>query len=94
MRKKISAVTFAVIALMGIAGIYSRQSFKTNQDTENDLLLENAAALARIESDGSSNYWTCWSQSMDSDGGFWRCGNPCVWVDGQKGVDEKGRCYK
>lgn len=87
------AVAAVVVAAVGY-GVYLNQ----NKDkVMSDLLLANAEALAAFEDNnpggGSSSSWPCWSKQKKGSG-YWRCGNPCQWIDGVGADGPEGRCYK
>ena len=87
-QKMMLAAIAAVISVGGGAGF---NAYRTNSSAS-DILLANAEALSNDEQGGSSTSWTCWSQSKKSSGGFWRCGNPCMWIDGQNGTSGQDTC--
>ena len=93
MKKRIM-IPAAIAAVMGVGAYFGHAT--ATPAGESDLLLANAEALAdrSNEGGGSSNSWPCWSQSAKSSGGYWKCGAPCEWVDGEKGTDGLSRCYK
>ena len=89
MKKKLMLA--AIAAVVGVGGFAGFNAFQNNSSAS-DILLTNAEALSNDEQGGSSTSWTCWSQSKKSSGGFWRCGNPCMWVDGEKGISGQAIC--
>lgn len=92
MSMKKLCIPATIVALVAV-GVCFGHATATPSD-ESDLLLANAEALAQDDEGGSSTSWLCWSQSKSSNGGFWRCGNPCTWIDAAKGEGSEGRCYK
>ena len=89
MRKVIFATAFVVMS--GIALAYGMGAFRS-QDNIAALQLDNAEVLAQNES-GSSSSWDCWSSSQYEGGsGFWRCGQPCQWLENKKGIGSTDRC--
>lgn len=90
MRKNVfKAAMVAAFAFVAGYGVYASQ-----QGTETpDWVMANIEALAQNEGGGSSNSWSCWSQEKRGSG-YWRCGNPCVFVDGASGKGTEGKCYK
>jgi hypothetical protein len=81
----------AIAAVAGVAGYFSYDSMtETREFTDNEMA--NIEALA--DEEGSSNSWPCWSEAKNSGGGFWRCGSPCLWIDGLTGTGPISRCYK
>lgn len=87
------AVAAVVVVAVGY-GVYLNQS---KDKVMSDLLLANAEALAAFEDNnsggGSSSSWPCWSKQKKGSG-YWRCGNPCQWIDGVGADGPEGRCYK
>lgn len=85
----IKAAFVAAFASIAGYGVYTSQ-----QKVEmSDLAKANVEALAQNEDGGSSNSWSCWSQEKKGSG-YWRCGNPCKYVDGASGKGTEGKCYK
>lgn len=93
--KKVILV-FVGIAVAGISA-YTAHRANSAKDWAEDLLLENAEALAEYESGGgggSSNSWKCWSKTEKDGGGVWICGNPCVFnPDLKASKSSDGWCY-
>lgn len=87
--KKIFNVTlyFALVLFTGY-NIYTSQ----REDEMSDLAIANIEALASGEG-GSSSSWSCWSKEKKGTG-YWRCGNPCQFIDGATGTGTEGKCYK
>ena len=90
MKKKILSGLFA-LAFLATAGYGVDKSMKSETDLS-DLALANVEALANNEDGGSSNNWDCWSQEK-SGSGYWRCGNPCAFIDGKGGKGATSKCY-
>lgn len=84
-------IIFAIVAIsLGVIGHQANRAVKpTHVFTETEL--QNIEALTQDENSSAS--WPCWSKAKKSDGGFWRCGSPCVWVDGLIGTGTESRCY-
>ena len=87
---KKTVIAAAIVAAVGFSAYLGFRPDLTFSLPE--LQLANAEALSNDEQGGSSTSWTCWSQSKKSSGGFWRCGNPCMWIDGQNGTSGQETC--
>lgn len=87
----------AIVAVLVAAVGYGAYQNQVKDKTMSDLILANAEALASFENNepggGSSLSWTCWSEQKRGSG-YWKCGNPCSWIDGAGGKGPEGRCYK
>lgn len=87
------AVAAVIVAAAGY-GVYQNH---VKDEMMSDLVLANAEALAAFEGDnpggGSSTSWPCWSKQKNGSG-YWKCGNPCEWMDGVGADGPEGRCYK
>jgi len=63
--------------------------------TQEMISMANIEALANENEEpgdgGSSSQWSCWS-AQKSGSGYWRCGNPCQWVDDFGGSGPKSKC--
>lgn len=90
MKKKL--LIFSAIALMTCCSYFAYGSFQSGNSLS-DLQLANVEALSKGEG-GSSDSWGCWSNFGQGGGGCWRCGSPCRWYDGVKGVGDAGMCWK
>ena len=92
MKKNIIKV--ALVAVVGlIAGINVFKAQKA--EVLSDVAMANVEALANNENNngGSSNSWDCWSQQKPGYG-YYRCGNPCVWVENFSGEGSSSKCFK
>ena len=93
MKKKFIRATF-VAAIVMACGINVFNAQKS--ETLSEIALANVEALANIEIDnggGSSNSWDCWSQQKPGYG-YYRCGNPCEWVDDFSSEGTSSKCFK
>lgn len=90
--KKVILV-FVGIAVAGISA-YTAHRANSAKDWAEDLLLENAEALAEYESGGggSSQSWDCYS-AVQEGMGVWVCGNSCTWNEHRSGIGNVGKCY-
>ena len=79
------------VAAAVFAGYSAYNTQNSNELT--GLALENVEALAYGNENSSSNNWDCWSQEKNGSG-YWRCGNPCLWIDGHGGKGNVSKCYK
>ena len=86
MKKTLITLTL-VGALISGYNVYKSQ----NEKDFSTAALANVEALAEEET-GSSSNWDCWSQEKKGDG-YWRCGNPCKWIDGHGGKGDASKCY-
>lgn len=89
MNKKLFGSMVVAAAMLTGYSAYDAQ----NKKELSDAVLANVEALAKDESGGSSNNWDCWSNEKKGTG-YWRCGNPCQWIDGHGGVGNTSKCYK
>lgn len=92
MSKKYLIVTL-ILVVVGVAGGFNAYN-QSQTPQASDVALANIEALAGdgpSGEGGSSSSWQCWSQAGRGQG-FWRCGNPCEWIDGKGGKDEPGEC--
>ena len=87
--KKIFSTVAIVAALFAGYSAYNAQ----NSNELSDIALANVEALAGSDEGASSNNWDCWSQEKKGSG-YWRCGNPCKWIDGHGGKGNVSKCYK
>lgn len=84
-------VFISILAIGGGLGVHLNH---LNSYTNLSLCIKNVEALADPDQGGSSDGWDCWSQQDRSALGYWKCGNPCEWVDGYGGSGTSGKCYK
>lgn len=92
MKKKLYCAI--LILILAIAGGVSVNLDNLNSYTNLSQIMKNVEALANPDEGGSSDSWDCWSQQDRSALGYWKCGNPCTWVDGYGGSGTSGKCYK
>ena len=92
MYKKVLKVAF-VVAIAVVAGINVFNAQKT--EVLSDVAMANVEALANTENNngGSSNSWECWSQQKPGYG-YYRCGNPCEWINDFAGEGPSSKCFK
>gem|GEM_PF-1568491 len=91
MKKQI--VGSMIAAAIGVVGLLNMDFGSKKKDELSALNLANIEALAQGESGGgSSSNWSCWSQEEEGYG-YWRCGNPCTFIDGRGGKGSEGKCY-
>lgn len=88
------------VPLMGalVLGVTAYAGYRTydayvEKETESNLLLENAEALAENNEGGSSESWDCYSGVVEGFG-VWVCGNPCKWEEHRSGTGNISKCYK
>ncbi len=89
MKKKLFGTMVVAIAMFASYSAYDVQ----NESELTITVLANVEALANDEGEGSSNTWPCWSEQRKGSG-YWRCGNPCKWVDNYGAKGTKSDCYK
>ena len=87
--KKLFSTMAVAAALFAGYNAYSGQ----NSNELSDVALANVEALAESTDSPTSNNWDCWSQEKKGSG-YWRCGNPCQWIDGHGGKGNASKCYK
>ncbi len=87
MKKLIIFAGAMLLLAAGTVGFFASRPMSAQEA----LILKNVAAIAQGEG-GSSNNWACWSQEKKGTG-YWRCGDPCQWVDGAGGKGTEGKCY-
>ena len=87
MKKVIFATAF--VAVSGFALAYGMDAFRS-QDKVAALQLDNAEVLAGNE--GGSFNGSCWTTTRPGGTGFWRCGYPCIWVEGYSPVGSLSIC--
>ncbi len=90
MRKIKFLVASLLFCAMSYAG-YMGYERVTMSEAER-FMLANVEALTSGEG-GSSTSWDCWSRQEDGNGGYWRCGSPCVWINGAVGKGRTRPCY-
>ncbi len=92
MKTRLTLCTAAAVTI--ISSTYLSFSTSSNGAREfSDLELANIEALSDEEG-GTSTSWTCWSKQKEGKGGYWRCGNPCQWIDDREADGPKGKCFK
>lgn len=79
-----------VISAIAVTAVWNASLGIKSNDLSN-VILANVEALTSGEG-GSSSNWDCWSQEK-SGNGYWRCGNPCKWIDGVGGKGSTSKCY-
>ena len=87
MKKVIFATAF--VAMSGLALACGIGTFR-DQEAKATLQLANAEVLAGNE--GGSTSWDCWYYGKPGGAGFWRCGNPCIWIQGYTPEGSPGTC--
>lgn len=89
--KKVKILVASVLfCAMGYVGYIAHERM-TMSEVEK-FMQANVEALTHDEG-GASTSWPCWSDEK-SGSGYWRCGDPCVWVDGAGAKGISSKCYK
>jgi len=91
MRKFKFLIASVLFCAMGYVGYIAHE--KMTMSEAEKFMQANVEALTRDEG-GTSTSWPCWSKQSASSDGYWRCGNPCKWIDGATGKGNEGRCYQ
>lgn len=91
--KRVKVLVASVLfCAMGYVGYIAHE--KMTMSEAEKFMQANIEALTLDEpGGGSSTSWSCWSKET-SGTGYWRCGNPCVWIDGYGGKGSESKCYK
>lgn len=85
---KLACLTIGVFAVTLTINMTQNRSM----ESLSKITLANIEALADGGEGGSSSDWPCWSQEK-AGSGYWRCGNPCRFVDGVGGKGTSSKCY-
>ncbi len=84
------------VAMALAGGFFGYDAYQEATVTAEERLFQaNLEALTDGETGGgSSNSWHCWSKGTQGIGGYWRCGNPCVWVELGSSSGPSSLCHK